>query len=155
MMTYTRSVDPNSRMGKILMTVFLVLGILLLSLAVLMAVSKNAKMKRYVHVDGEIIRLDDENHPVVAYYADGTRYVRRLNVGSSSYRVGKTIRIAYDPEDPGEVTADGFMGYLASVILGFIGVVFTFVGGISLAVVCGKGKQKKKKKKEDVPIWEQ
>ncbi len=144
---YSRSVDPASKLGKIMLSGFLALGLIFLAVAVVLAVTKTAKLKRYVTTEAEIRHLDYENFPTVTDQVAGEIYTKRLNTSSQSYRIGDKIRIAYDPAEPDQVTNAGFMGYLASVILGFLGIVFTFVGGFVLL------KLHPKKKPEAVP-WE-
>jgi len=39
-------------------------------------------------------------YPTVEYTVDGKTYRGELDVGSSSYREGDTIRVLYDPENP-------------------------------------------------------
>ncbi len=145
---FSRSVDPASKLGKGILTIFLVVGIVFLAVAVIFAVTKINKLNRYVATEAEIKHLDWDNFPTVAYEANGTIYTKRLNTASSNYRIGERIRIAYDPEAPDQVTTAGFTGYLLSVIFGLIGIVFILIGGICLAKL-----RPKKKPKETVP-WE-
>ena len=41
--------------------------------------------------------------PIVEYTVNGKTYTGKLNQSSGSYKVGKTIPVLYDPNDPGVV----------------------------------------------------
>jgi len=64
--------------------------------------------------------------PTVEYTVDGKTYTGQLNQSSGSYKVGKTIPVLYDPDDPGVVHGDSTMGFyfigVGAVILAVIGV---------------------------------
>lgn len=67
---------------------------------------------------------DDTFIPTVEYTFDGKTYTGQLNQSSGSYRVGKTITVMVDPNDPSVVHGDCRMG------LYFIG-----VGAVVLTVL--------------------
>lgn len=70
----------------------------------------------------------DEDHDVyVSYTVDGQSYTSLSNVYSSSYRVGKEIKIFYDPNDPAVIRGDGKL----------LGMIFAGIGGIM--VLCSIG----------------
>jgi len=80
---------------------------------------------------GTIISLREEStgedstyFPTVEYTVEGQTYTGELDIGSGSYRVGKTVDILYDPNDP-------------TVIHGgrFIGIYFIVVSAVILAVI--------------------
>ena len=62
--------------------------------------------------------------PTVEYTVDGKTYTGQLNQSSGSYKVGKTITVLYDPNDPSVVHGDSRMGLyfiaVGAVILGFV-----------------------------------
>lgn len=66
----------------------------------------------------------DTYTPIVEYTVDGKTYTGRLNESSGSYKVGKTITVKYDPNDPTVVHGDGT-----------IGIYFIVVGAVILAVI--------------------
>ncbi len=80
---------------------------------------------------------DTTYQPTVEYTVDGTTYRGELDTASGSYKVGKTIRVLYDPNDP-SVVHDG----------GFIGVYFMGVGAVILAVLVVTEIKKKTSLKE-------
>ncbi|WP_167954847.1 DUF3592 domain-containing protein [Anaerosporobacter faecicola] len=72
----------------------------------------------------------DRNHDVfVTYEVDGQTYDAELNSYSSSWHIGKEIKLYYDPENPYDVRSKS-MAYLVTIILCIIGGSFT-------AVACG------------------
>ena len=71
--------------------------------------------------------------PTVEYSVDGKTYTGELDVGSGSYKVGKTPKILYDPNDPTVVhDGGGFSLYLM------------VMGGLILAVVIGSSIQRRR-----------
>jgi len=80
--------------------------------------------------------------PTVEYTVDGKTYTGKLNQSSGSYRIGQTITVLYDPNDPSTVHGDGTFGIIfiavGAVILAFI--IFTTVKekqGQRTASTCG------------------
>ena len=57
----------------------------------------------------------DEKRSVatVEYTVDGTVYTRELDSSSPSYKVGKTVAVLYNPNNPGVVHSGDFMGLYA------------------------------------------
>ena len=62
--------------------------------------------------------------PTVEYTVDGKTYTGKLNQSSGSYRIGQTITVLYDPNDPSAVHGDGTFG-----------IIFIAVGAVILAVI--------------------
>ena len=63
-------------------------------------------------------------YPTVEYTADGKTYTTELDTGSGSYRIGQTISVLYDPNNP-SVAHDG----------GSIGLYLMIAGAVILAVI--------------------
>lgn len=128
--------DMPEKLAWTLCLVFLAVGILLIVLGVLLGVRKAEKLNRWVAVDAEIIALSDgkrdDTYTAVEYEVNGKPYVAVFNSYSSFYKLGKTIPIVYDPDDPAEATEAGAMGYLVTIVLGFMGVVLTAVSAFLL-----------------------
>ena len=86
----------------------------------------------FVKTTGVILSLREEStgdndttyFPTVEYTVDGKTYTGVLDISSSSYRVGKTITVLYDPQNPIVVHSGGGFGiYLmiaSAAILGFV-----------------------------------
>ena len=107
------------------------------------------KSRGFVKTTATIIEIErnygsgdetDTFTPTVEYIVDGKTYTGKLDQSSGSYRVGKTIPVLYDPNDPNVVHGgDG------------IGVYFIVVGAVILAVVifsAVKEKQDRERAKE-------
>ena len=67
----------------------------------------------FVKTTGTIVALREDSSddstvyfPTVEYTVDGKTYTGELDTGSGSYKVGKTITVLYDPNDP-SVVHDG------------------------------------------------
>ena len=141
---FSKNIDPRSEAGKKLLLLFLGLGLLMLIAAGVLFGLQRAKLGAYVKTEGEIVSLDSKGHPTVRFQANGgtVRHAFR-RTGSSTFRVGDRIGVAYDPADPQNVILTGLIGYLAPLILGAIGLGFAAVGGICYWVYHGKRGRKK------------
>ena len=100
----------------------------------------------FVKTTATIVSLEDVStatddgpsyRPTVEYTVDGTTYTGVLDVSSGDYKVGKTLPVLYDPNDP-SVVHDG----------SFLGVYFLGVGAVILAVLVVTEIRKKKALKE-------
>ena len=94
----------------------------------------------FVKTTGTIVALREDSSddstvyfPTVEYTVDGKTYTGELDTGSGSYKVGKTIPVLYDPNDPA-VVHDG----------SGVGIYFIVVGAVMLAVVIWSSVQKKR-----------
>ena len=94
----------------------------------------------FVKTTGTIVSLREDSsddssvyYPTVEYTVDGKIYSGELDTGSGSYKVGKTVPILYDPNDPA-VVHDG----------SGVGIYFIVVGAVILAVVIWSSVQKKR-----------
>lgn len=79
---------------------------------------------------------DDTQYTVkVKYTVNGTEYVEELGSYSPSYKVGKTINVLYDPNNPSEVhSGNGFGIYvlIAGVVILAVAVASIVIGRIKL-----------------------
>lgn len=80
----------------------------------------------------------DVYFPTVEYTVDGRTYTGELDQGGASYRVGQTIPVLYDPNDPG-VVHSGSRGF---------GVYILIVGVVILAIVILSAVREKKSQKQ-------
>ena len=104
----------------------------------------------FVKTTGEIISLREDGagennnyYPTVQYTVDGKTYTAELNQGSGSYKVGKSITVMYDPNDP--ATAHGGRGF---------GLYFIVVSVAILAVVIVSTVKEKHSQKEIAELRE-
>ncbi|MBQ9511166.1 MAG: DUF3592 domain-containing protein [Clostridia bacterium] len=82
--------------------------------------------KGFVKTDATIVDIkvipsefsnDDPTYEVtVQYTVDGTQYTEKLGSYSPSYKVGKTISVLYDPNDPKVVHEGGGMGIYVLIV---------------------------------------
>ena len=77
-----------------------------------------------MELDSDTGDSSDTYTPIVEYTVDGKTYTGKLNQSSGSYKVGKTIPVLYDPNDPAVVHGDST-----------IGLYFIAVGAVILAVI--------------------
>ena len=85
----------------------------------------------FVKTTGTIVALREDSSddstayfPTVEYTVDGKTYTGELDTGSGSYKVGKTIPVLYDPNDPA-VVHDG----------SGVGIYFIAVGAVILLMI--------------------
>ncbi|MBR0160391.1 MAG: DUF3592 domain-containing protein [Oscillospiraceae bacterium] len=85
----------------------------------------------FVKTTGTIVSLREDSsddssvyYPTVEYSVDGKTYTGELDTGSGSYKVGKTIPVLYDPNDP-VVVHDG----------SGVGIYFIAVGAVILLMI--------------------
>jgi len=75
-------------------------------------------------------------YPVVEYQlSTGKKIVFTSSSGSSpaSFRVGEKVEVLYDPQDPNQAKINAFFSkWGATLILSFMGAIFSLVGGIIL-----------------------
>ena len=79
---------------------------------------------------------DDTFTPTVEYTVDGKTYTGQLNQSSGSYKVGKTITVMYDPNDPSVVHGDSRMGLYFIGVGAVILAVIAFNKGLSPFITC-------------------
>ena len=85
----------------------------------------------FVKTTGTIVSLREDSsddssvyYPTVEYSVDGKTYTGELDTGSGSYKVGKTIPVLYDPNDPA-VVHDG----------SGVGIYFIALGAVILLMI--------------------
>lgn len=162
---YRRSIAPRSKSGQWILLVFLIVGLILLTIAAFLAVRHADKLERYARTKAVIVGFDvqgigDEktHRTIVEYLVEGSPRQTTVGVYSSSFFVGDELSAAYNPEDPSDVILLGFWGWLGSGVCGFIGLVFTLIGGISLYLfqIRPRIQERKAAAQQDKPApWEQ
>ena len=94
--------------------------------------------KNMTAAEAEIVRIttergadDETNHRVyVAFDVDGEEHITEIGTYTSSYRVGKVIKIYYDNDNPDRVAVGDDYGI--SIFICAFGFIFIAVGGLSL-----------------------
>ena len=71
------------------------------------------RSRGFVKTTGTIVALREDSSgdssvyfPTVEYSVDGKVYTGELDTGSGSYKVGRTIPVLYDPNDPRSCTTE-------------------------------------------------
>lgn len=128
---------------KLFVVIFGGIGLLLLLIAGGFVVWTKSWLNSTVAAEGRVIELvggssgpgrrGGSYHPVVAFTAqDGRKFEFRSSTGSDppAFRVGEIVTVRYRPDDPRSAGIDAFFSlYLMPLIFGFIGAIFTLVGG--------------------------
>jgi hypothetical protein len=141
--TSTRSAERGFSKGKMAGIIALVLGISLLGVVAYLVYANNAFEQRAIPVQGTVIEYqqyessDDDGGsttmytPVYEYMYNGQTYthVSTLSSSGKSHEIGEAIDILVDPLNPTEILINTFWEkWLLSVVLGFVGLVFTIIG---------------------------
>ena len=112
----------------------LIFGIILI---VLGFVQKH-KQSDYTETTAEITEItveagtgddSDTHHVYVKYTVDGKEYNEELDEYSSKYKVGKSVKIKYNPDNPADITSSG---NIPMIICFVSGILLTLGSGIFL-----------------------
>ncbi len=160
-----KSIDPRSAGGKWILLIFLAAGLILLAIAGFLALRHARKLESYARTTAVIVGFDEQrdgdeksHRTIVEYMVEGSPRQATVGVYSSSFFVGDELSAAYNPEDPSDVILLGLWGWLGSMICGFIGLVFTLIGGITLYLFRLRPRMQERKAaaQQDKPApWEQ
>jgi hypothetical protein len=112
------------------------IGGVLIVAAVIAAIVKARWISTTKVATGRILsvaeRTDDEGehsyYPTIEFTTEGgarQTFESKTGGGQKEFAVGNAVSIRYQPDNPGSAAINNFMHlYLASIILGFIGVMF-------------------------------
>ena len=133
--------DPALFLSRLGRFVFIPLGLMLLLGAAWTVWSTTTWVARAVEVKGSVIEMvrsrDRENTtylfaPVVRFQTlegNTVEFESAMRSNPPAYRKGQTVTVLYDPDEPRSAAIRGFFSlWLMSIILGFIGTIFTIVG---------------------------
>jgi hypothetical protein len=129
--------------GKIVGSVFLSVGVIMLGIVTYLIISNNKFEQRAVHTKGKVI--DYKNYqssndnggsttmytPVFEYAFNGQSYQHTSSTSSSSpgYEIGAEVDVLVDPKNPREILINSFWEkWFVVVLLGFMGTIFSGVG---------------------------
>ena len=142
----------ENKTEKIVFLLFLVIGLLFLVIGTVICIKAfdySDKIETIGTISQIVPRADSDgntNYNVyVKYQVSGEEYTAKLNGYSSTYRVGKEIKIYYDKNNINSIGVKS-LDYIMLVFPG-LGLIFACIGGTSLAVKNGK-KRKDKRLKE-------
>lgn len=120
---------------------FTAVGIGALAAAGWLGMQTREFVARAAHAQGEVTGLEASRsgsdssptyHPTVRFSAaDGIEVTFRSSTGTNppAHRVGDKVPVLYEPADPQHAEIDSFVDvWLAPLIVGFLGAVFTLIG---------------------------
>lgn len=129
---------------------FFIIGVVFAAIGVMMHVHNTNFKENALTTNGTIIDIrtytdsdGDTSHDVfVEYYVDGVLYDGELNYYTSSMEEGDSVKIYYDPNNPGDfIGEDSTVGLIIFVI---IGSVFALIGiGFVASAIITKSKRKR------------
>ncbi|NUS00969.1 MAG: DUF3592 domain-containing protein [Nonomuraea sp.] len=139
----------NGRLFTLVGGIFGVIGLILVGVSIALAASTASFLASAQHADGTVVAMTARTtstrssdgrvrrqtswYPTVEFTADGRRYSFRSSTGSNppSYTKGEGVAVAYDPDDPSDARIASFWSaYLAPLIVGGLGLLFTPVGTV-------------------------
>jgi hypothetical protein len=138
----TDSVNKG-RFSTIFGGIFGLIGLVLLCVGIALAASTASFLASATRTDGTVVALTEQTsydrqgrsstswYPTVEFTVDGKRYSFQSSTGSNppSYKKGESVPVAYDADDPSNARIASFWAaYLAPLIVGGLGVVFTPIG---------------------------
>jgi hypothetical protein len=123
----------------VLSVLFILIGIVLLSLAARQSAKKRVFLQGSLTSSGEIVRFTEVPDGVEKSYfpkvkfstAEGREIIFQSEMGSNTpvYKIGDTIRVRYSRNQPFNAEIDSFLAlWGAALIFGLLGGVFSFVG---------------------------
>ncbi len=139
----------GTKVGRLVGLIFMSIGMVLLAIAGYLIYAHQQFEKNAVTVKGTVVEFqsyisNNDNSsttmytPVFEYEYKGKKYTYVSTSGSNvkEYEVGERIDILVDPENPDDVLVNSFMEkWFVSVLLGFMGTLFTGLGYLAFAVL--------------------
>lgn len=132
-----KTANPEKLFGII----FGIVGAVLLVIALVVAAVYRRIMQESDRAQGVV--TDSGNSTEVSYTYEGTEYVTRVSLSSTSLKEGKHITVYVDKDNPENIKLAGYM-FLPSFIMGIIGICFQIPAGIFFAIY-GRGNKKRKR----------
>jgi len=124
------------RAGRLIFVIFAVVGSVMLAAALLLCLRTSNFLRSAATADGTVIEnVGSRNyHARVRFRTNSGQeltFVSSTGTNPPSYRVGESVQVFYDPDDPTHASINGFVSlWLLPLIFGGMGVVFGSVGFI-------------------------
>lgn len=134
---------PGVNVGRLVGTIFMSVGGILLAVVVFLIVSNYKFSQRAILVKGKVIdydsyvSTDDDGssttmfRPTFEYAYAGKTYTHVSSTSSSSpeYEISEMVDVLVDPDEPQEILIDNFWErWFLPVLLGFMGTMFAGMG---------------------------
>ncbi len=139
----------NGRLFALVGGIFGLIGLVLICVTIALAASTASFLASAQRTDGTVVELTARTtttrtqdgytrrsttwFPTVEYTVDGRRYSFESSTGTNppAYAKGEGVPVAYDPDNPSDAQIASFWSaFLAPLITGALGLVFTPVGAI-------------------------
>jgi hypothetical protein len=135
--------SSSVNVGRLVGTIFMFIGVILLGIAVWIYSNNNQFEKRAERVMGKVSGYDNYESsnddggsttmytPIFEYSFNGKDYLKPGSVSSSSpdFEIGEPVEILVDPLNPEEILIESFsQKWLGIIILLVLGTIFTGVG---------------------------
>ncbi|MEV0616422.1 DUF3592 domain-containing protein [Nonomuraea sp. NPDC050404] len=139
----------RGRLFTIVGAIFGLIGLVLLGVGIVLAASTATFLASAQRADGTVVAMTERTtttrgsggqarsstswYPTVEFTIDGRRYSFQSSTGTNppSYREGDGVEVAYDPGNPSDARIAAFWSaFLAPLIVGGLGVVFTPIGTV-------------------------
>ena len=147
--------------------VLFILGVVFLSIGILLGVigaaigvhhvrrvaNSDLVTATIVHIENRSISGEDRFDVYVEYEVDGIMIEARLNWWSSNMRVGQSVDLLVDPQDPYRFSSAGIMGWLPTIILSALGLPFAITGAILFIVDKRKRRLHHWLLQSGIPVW--
>lgn len=125
--------NRGNKAVKIVMSIFLIVGIIFVALGFFIWNDTKNFMKNAIKTEATITRINERYHGdgdsdydvYVSYFVDGNSYNEELNTYNSSMREGKKITIYYNPDNPKEIMSSD-----SSIIV----IIFLIIGGVFVLI---------------------
>lgn len=147
---------PGLDVGRIVGTIFMSLGGIMLVVVVYLGVSNYQFSQRAILVKGKVIDYDtyqsrNDNGgsttmytPTFQYKFKGKTYTYKSSTSSSSqdYEIDETVDVLVDPEEPQEILIDTFWEkWFLPILLGFMGLMFSGMGYMAYRLLANRTPQ--------------
>lgn len=135
---------------KIFIMVFLIIGIVFVGLCAVFAGVNIYIKNNYNETDAVVMGFEhqrsasgksDTNYTLISYVVEDTEYQTTISAYSSSWRVGDTIKVYTDSDNPDAVKVT--LSPIFFIVFGFVGSVFAVIGFVMLSRAVKLRKKKK------------
>jgi hypothetical protein len=140
---------PSAKFPRTIGLIFMGIGIIMLTIAIYLVYSDYQFTEKAISVTGEVLSYDSYYSsdsdgggstmytPTFSYSYNGKEYTYTSSTSSSSpdFKIGEAAEILVDPDNPSNVLVNSFWErYLISVILGFLGAMFSGLGYMTFKI---------------------